>query len=97
MSEGIHGSDAPVKVRAGQRGRGGHWCVSGIHLWTDKSDAEKCCHPDWQRHLLVGAEAVYGVGNDPRKASDVPVRVESGTVYGRRWVPRGDPDFGASR
>jgi hypothetical protein len=82
------------KERAGKPGRGGHYCVSGRHFWTDKSDADRCCHPDWQRHLLVGADAIYGVDGDSKRASDVPVQPLCGSVFGRRWVHRSDPAFG---
>jgi hypothetical protein len=37
-----------------------HPCYSGRHVWTDKANAEKCCHPEWQRILLVGPDAVVG-------------------------------------
>jgi hypothetical protein len=53
-------------------------CVSGRHVWTDHTDAEKCCHPEWRRLLLVGQAA---------KESETPLQVEpvSGAIYGRRW------------
>ncbi len=53
-------------------------CMSGLHEWTDQADAEKCCHPDWKRILLVG--------NDAFKGSETPLQYACGTVYGRKWV-----------
>ena len=63
---------------AGKPDRGGHWCQSGKHFWTDKADAEKCCDPAWQRILLVGADTAE---------SDVPLQydAEAKTCYGRKW------------
>ncbi len=42
----------------------GWYCTSGKHFWTDREDAEKCCHPDWKRCLRIRSLSGYGtIGN----------------------------------
>ena len=53
-------------------------CNSGNHHWINKSDAAKCCSPDWQRILVIG------------EGGDNPMICE-GILMGRQWVRRTPP------
>ncbi len=61
------------------------YCNSGRHAWLNPDDAEKCCHPEWQRVLLV-----------PWPGETLPLRgrhiVVAGTTCAFAWVrkPKGE-------
>ena len=42
-----------------------HDCIRGVHGWTDKEDAEKCCN-GWRREFDIPAGAIT-IPENPRR------------------------------
>lgn len=64
-----------------------HRCKSGRHLWLRPDDAERCCHPLWQRLLVLNPGPGDRTTHHARDA-------EAETSYGRKWahISTLDPD-----